>query len=267
MSNLISKILLIVFIATLSSAFTINNHPDTDPKSKALIKALYKRNGGRDKLASKKDVEFTYIYHDFAKGKDISTERYIFNGGSSWGKYSQHEVNVMPGKKGMVAQCLMNGKPAISVAGNPIMDQKAVGGTAFLRSANYFWFTMTYKLNDPGTIHKYLGQENVNGTNYDKVSLTYDSGLTNKETNDEFVLYFNPETTLVDQLMFSVPAMGVNQPILKMEIEYTKIDGVYVPAKRTVSAPDAKGKYAAVTIQYTKDVKFNNKFTAADLKI
>lgn len=52
-----------------------------------------------------------------------------------------------------------------------------------------------------------------------------------------------------------------------MEIEYTKIDGVYVPSKRTVSARDTEGKYSAITIQYTKDVKFNNKFTAKDLNI
>lgn len=268
MSNYISKLMFVAVAGVLFSAFTIsNNYSDKDPKSEILIKSLIKKNGGWEKLASKKDVEFTYTYHDLAKGKDVSTERYIFDGGNSWGEYSQHEVNVMPDKKGAIVQCLINGKPEVSFEGNPVNDPKALGGTAFLRSANYFWFTMMFKLDDPGTIHKYIGQENINGMNYDKVSLSYNSEVTNKEMNDEFILYFNPETSLVDQIMFSVPAMGIVQPILKMEFEYKKIDGIYVPSKRTVYIPDAKGNYSAGTIQYTTDVKFKNKFTAEDLKV
>ena len=259
--------MLLAVIASSAFAFISKENLEDDPKSKALIKALAKVNGGWEKLSSMKDVEFTYTYHELAKGKDISTERYVFSDETSWAKYSQHDIHVMPGSKGMVSQSLMNGKAAISLEGKAVDDMKAIGGTAFLRSANYYWFTMMYKLDDPGTIHKYLGQEMMNGVNYDKVSLSYDAVAINKEVNDEYILYFNPKTSLVDQIMFSLPVMGVNKPILKMTFEYTKIEGIQVSTKRVISAPDANGKYSEGTIQYTTGVKFNNKFTASDLKI
>lgn len=266
MTNLFSKLLVIGLAVTVFSAFTISDKVADDEKSKALIQALYKANGGWAKLAAKKDVQFTYIYK---KGEtmDLSTERYVFDGETSWAEYTQHDINVLPGKAGMVKQCYMNGQSKISLAGQQVNDAEAVGGTTFLRKANYFWFTMMQKLDDPGTVHKYLGQEMMNGVNYDKVSLSYDSKMTGKEVNDEYILYFNPKTSLVDMFMFSLPAMGVNKPALKMEVEYTTIEGIPVSTKRMVSFPDDKGNYAVGLIQISKDVKFNNGFTAADFKI
>lgn len=266
MTNLFSRFLLVALSVTLFSAFTTTEMTTDDEKSKALIQALYKVNGGWAKLAAKKDVQYTYIYK---KGEtmDLSTERYVFDGETSWAEYTQHQINVMPDKEGMVKQCYMNGESKISLAGKQVTDPEAVGGTTFLRTANYFWFTMMHKLDDPGTVHKYLGKETMNGINYDKVSLSYDAKKIGKEVNDEYILYFNPETKLIDMFMFSLPAMGVNKPALKMEVEYTNIEGIPVSTKRMVSFPDDKGNYAVGLVQITKNVKFNNGFTAADFKI
>ena len=126
---------------------------------------------------------------------------------------------------------------------------------------------MMYKLDDPGTYHKYLGQEEVNGVNYDKVSLTYEPSEVGKEVNDEYILYFNPTTHMVDQFMFSLPAFGVNAPILRMELDYELVDGVYIATKRRSYAPDATGKYSQNGEYTSKNIKFNNSFTMADLKI
>lgn len=70
-----------------------------------------------------------------------------------------------------------------------IEDPKAVGGSEFLRRANYFWFVMPYKLNDKGTILKYMGQEDYNRTSYDKIEITYYQAITGKEQNDIYILY------------------------------------------------------------------------------
>ncbi len=264
MTNLFTKIMLVAAAIALFSFST--EHPESDAKALALIKAMYKVNGGWEKLASKNDVEFTYVYNSNGK-MDISTERYIFDNEASWAKYSRHEVNVMPEEKGTVKQCLMDGNPMISLNGEAVADPQALGGTAFLRSANYFWFTMMYKLDDPGTINKYLGKETINGINYEKVSLSYESAVVGKEVNDEYILYFNPKTKLVDIFMFSLPIMGFNEPVLKMEVEYSVIDGISVQTKRVASFPDEDGNYAPSLEQTTKDVKFNNKFTSSDFHI
>ena len=123
-----------------------------------------------------------------------------------------------------------------------------------------------YKLDDPGTHHKYLGKEEVNGINYDKVLLTYVPSEVGKEVNDEYVLYFNPKTHLVDQFLFSIPALGIEKPILRMDLEYEKIDGVYIATKRKAFAPNEKGEYNQMGEYTSKDIKFNNNFGMDDLK-
>ena len=61
--------------------------------------------GGIEKLSSLKDVEYTYTYHDLAQDlKDVSIERYIFDGELSWAKYDVREKTVMPHIEGQIVQ-------------------------------------------------------------------------------------------------------------------------------------------------------------------
>lgn len=48
----------------------------------------------------------------------------------------------------------------------------------------------------------------------------------------------------MDFFYFSLPAFGVNSPILKMTMSYEVIDGIYVPTVRESFAPNPEtGKY------------------------
>jgi len=249
------------------SAFTIND-VETDPKSKSLLEALAKVNGGWQKIASKKDVEFTYRYHDLTKGTDLSTERYIFDGEASWAEYRNlHTANIMTDSKGVVKQNTVKGVTNITLNGEKVTDEKNVGTATFFRAVNFYWLTMMYKLEDPGTVHKYIGKENINGIDYDKISLSYDAKTTGKEVNDEYILYFNPETHLVDLFFFSLPAWGINKPVLRMELGYNKIEDVLIATSRKVFAPNPEGKYSLLGVFSTTDVKFNNGFTVEDFKL
>ena len=235
-----------------------------DSKSQELLDALTEVNGGYKKLAAKKDVQFTYIYDNLDMGRDVSTERHIFNGEHSWGSYKEHKRNVLPDKKGLAIQSLVHGKPTLTLDGKPINDETALNGTVFLRKVNFYWFTMMYKLKDPGTIYNYLGTEEVNGITYDKVNLTYEAAVTGKKNNDEYILYFNPDTRLIDQFFFSLPDWGIIDPILKMTLEYEKIDGIYLTTVRKSFMPDENGTYQMNGIYTFKDIKFNNGFTPED---
>ena len=124
---------------------------------------------------------------------------------------------------------------------------------------------MIYKLEDGSTIYKYLGTEDVDGTTYDKVSLKYDNGMTQKAADDEYILYFNKSTHMIDLFYFSLPAMGINDPIIKMTHQYEKISGVYIPTIRRSYAPNPQTGEYALNGEYTfKDVKFNNGFKPSD---
>ncbi|MDW3190781.1 MAG: DUF6503 family protein [Cytophagales bacterium] len=257
-------------IGLLASAFliTLTSLAQT-PDPKELLQQMEAKVGGWDKLWSQKDVEFLYNYVYADGKKDVSTERYIFEGEHSWAKYTQHDINVMPGKGGVVIQSLVDNKPACVMDGSAMDDPQVLGGTDFLRRANYFWFAMFYKMLNPGTIHKYMGSEEVDGVNYHKISVAYESETTGKLQNDAYVLYLNPETMLVDHFFFSLPAMGVNQPVLKMKVEYEAINGLLLPTKRWAFQPGADGKPSAEPFltQISSQVKFNNGFTPEDLKI
>jgi hypothetical protein len=258
--NTIKKSMLLLAIT-----FALNaSVAQTDSKSAQLVDALVAVNGGYEKLASKKDVQFTYIYDNFDNGRDVSTERHIFNGEHSWGSYKEHKRNVLPEKEGLAVQSLVNGKPTLSLDGMEITDEKALGGTVFLRKVNFYWFTMMYKLKDPGTNYKHLGTEEINGIQYDKVSLTYKADITKKEKNDEYILYFNPKTHLIDLFFFSLPDWGINEPILKMTLDYEVVDGLYISTVRKSYGPNEKGEYQLNGAYTFKDITFNNGFKSED---
>lgn len=260
-SQMNSKIgIIVLFLAGVFSATAQNS----DEKSTELLNALVSVNGGYQKLATKKDVQFHYVYDNFAKGKDVSTERHIFDGEHSWASYEQHDLNVMPGQRGIALQSYVDSKPALTLNGKKITETKAIGGTVFLRKVNFYWFTMMYKLQDPGTNYKYLGTEKVGDITYDKVSLKYDAEVTKKEKNDEYILYFNPKTHLIDQFLFSLPDWGIEKPILKMTLSYENVDGILISTIRKGFKPKKKGGFEPIGVYTFSQIKFNNNFKKED---
>ncbi|TXF90535.1 hypothetical protein FUA23_05405 [Neolewinella aurantiaca] len=260
------KTLQFILIFLIAGSLTAQS----DAKGEKLLQDVAKAYGSWDKLWKQKDVSFTYDYHYAGTEKrDLSTERYIFEGEHSWAKYTQHDINAAPGMPGEVTQSVVDGKPYIMVGDKMMDDPELLGGTSFLRSANYFWFTMFYKMDNPGVVATSKGQETVNGTTYDIVHVTYDPAKTGKEVNDEYILYVNPTTKLVDRFFFSLPAAGVKAPVILMELDYKKIDGLQVSTVRRVFQPGPDGKLPASPqlVQTLTDIKFNNGFTAKDFML
>lgn len=262
--KLFLKLPVFLTLVCVTSALSLKAQTFADEKSKTLINALVAVNGGYQKIDAKQDVEFKYVYDNFDKGKDISLERHIFDGEHSWGSYETHQLNVLPNQKGTALQALVDSEPMLTLDGEKVTDEKALLGTVFLRKVNFYWFTMMYKLKNPGTSYKYLGTEEIDGINYDKVSLTYDASITEKKQNDEYILYFNPETHLVDLFFFSLPAMGINAPIIKMTLEYELIDGLYISTVRNSYVPNKSGAYQLNGTYTFSKIKFNNGFKKSD---
>ena len=258
--------LLVKHTCLLAALFAMNIvSAQTDAKSNELINNMIEVIGNYDKLKAKKDVQFDYVYDNFDAGKDISLEKLIFDGELSWASYSQHDRNVLPGQEGEAKQSLIHGKPQLTLNGKFVTDEKALGATVFIREVNPFWFSMIYKLKDNGTNYTYLGTETVDGIDYEKVSLKYDNAITKKPADDEYILYFNPKTHMIDLFFFSLPAFGVNQPILKMTMSYEIIDGIYIPTVRNSYGPNPEtGEYQLGGTYTFKNVKFNNGFKAED---
>ncbi len=262
-------------IATLSLVFLLScgtsselekkvNYDTKNPEN--MLKVVALNSGGMAGLKAQNDVQFEYHYLKPDGKKDISIERYIFENEVSWAKYTTHEVNVSPEMEGDFVQ-YYDGKSATAFSkGEMLKDEKTVGMSQFLRQANYMWFTMMYKLTDPGTIHEYNGQEEIEGTTYDIVTVSYDPAVIGKQVNDTYVVYINPKTQLVEQFKFSLPALGVEAPVLLAKLTYKDINGLKIVTKRDMfaPAPDGSGMVPMVT-QVLEDVKFNNGFTPENL--
>lgn len=241
---------------------TATLYDTSDPIS--MIAAVAQAQGGWNDLYNKKDVQYTYTYVQGDGKADISTERYIFDTEASYGKYSKHEANAMPGAGGVVSQYYDGKKAMAMLDGNVIESPEATGGADFLRRANYFWFVMPYKLNDAGTIFKSLSSEVHKGINYDKLEVTYDPAVTGKEQNDSYIIYINPETKLIDRFLFSLPAMGIDVPAIAANYYYEDVDGQKIATKRTYFMPNAEGTYGETPSikQSLTDITFNNGFTS-----
>lgn len=239
---------------------------DTNDVTSMLL-AVAEANGGQKQLRTNKDVSFDYYYtKPDGTTRDVSEERYIFDGEASWAKYTEHNVNVPSNLEGDVVQYFDGKSTTCYLAGTAMEDPALVGMGQFLRQANYMWFNMMFKLSDPGTIATYQGQKEHNGKMYDAVQLGYDSTSTGKAQNDSYVLYINPETHLVDYFYFSLPAMGVNVPALFAELTYEEIEGIQVVTKRDMYAPNPEtGEMGLMVGQVLENVKFNNGFTMESL--
>lgn len=232
---------------------------------KSLLLAVREACGG-DKLNSLKDVEFDYYYISPDGKKDISKERYIFNNEISWAKYSVHEINISPDLEGNIVQYYNGESTTVYNNGQALNDPEIVEIGQFLRQANYMWFNMMFKLTDPGIIYKYEGQEEIEGTLFDLVNVTYDPKVTGKEVNDTFILYINPETRMVESFYFSLPAFGFDKPVLHAKLTYEEIDGIMVITRRIMSSPLPDGSGMTLMVdQRLENIKFNNGFTAAQL--
>ncbi len=252
---------------TVETETVVDNTPVYDTNQpKTILKAVAYAHGGWGDLWSKKDVQYTYDYRQPDGKADVSTERYIFKNEASLGKYTQHDINVMPGKEGEVVQCFDGKETVVLINGEKTDDAQLLGVGDFLRRANYFWFTMPYKLTDKGTIITYQGQEEYNGKTYDKVHVTYDPELTGKEQNDIYILYVNPETRLIDRFYFSLPFLGVNDPVIIANYQYEDVDGQLIATKRTYFLPSEQGYSEEPNIVQTlSNISFNNGFSPENL--
>lgn len=227
---------------------------------RALVEKMVAEVGGMDKLYSLKDVEYTYTYHDLTTDKkDVSLERYVFDGELSWAKYETREKNVVPQLEGEIIQGF-NGKESwMTIDGAPVDAPQLNKLCDFLRKTNYYWFTMMFKLLDPGVHHEYKGTKTVDGIQYDLVGITFGEGI--GDVQDSYLLYINPKTKLVDQFLFTVMDFGIKEPFL-MKVEYEEVDGLKLPTRRKAVAADWDGvpKNDNWVTEISTNIKFNNGF-------
>ncbi|UJH68608.1 DUF6503 family protein [Allomuricauda sp. SCSIO 65647] len=248
------------FIKIVSVALTMFATSVQAQDARGLITKVVEANGGIKALRKLKDVSFDYTFKVSASNVvDVSKERYIFNGEVSYGKYTKRQVYALPQLKGTHTQ-FFDGKKTISmIDGSIITEQQPAYIGHALRKTNYYWFTMMFKLLDPGVNHKQLADRKVNGISYKIVEMTFGENV--GESDDKYLLYINPDTYRIDQFLYTAKGFGVTEPSL-MKLKYEKFGEVYLTTYRKYAPADWNGNVVkeAWTEQFTKNVKFNNGF-------
>ncbi|MEM6733964.1 MAG: DUF6503 family protein, partial [Myxococcota bacterium] len=172
-------------------------------KGETLVRQMIDAVGSYDALKKRGDVEYTYVYESQdGKKRDVSLERYRFDGELSWAKYSERGYQLAPDMKGEFVQG-WDGKNAwATVDGKLVSDEKMTGMSRFFRKTNFYWFAMMQKLGDPGLIYEYQGQKTLEGKTFETVKVGFESNV--GDASDTYVLFINPETKLVDRFLFTV---------------------------------------------------------------
>jgi len=252
-----------ILFVSLTASIVLGARRDLEAQgadAKALIAKVVEEAGGEGALREKRDVEYTYLYRRAGTGAvDLSLERYVFDGEKSWARYRVHE-GVHPSGPGPVVQGYDGQSTWQTVARMKSTDETSLTRADFLRKTNFYWFTMTFKLLDPGLRYSYAGKRKVGATTYEVVKVGFDQGI--GDVSDTYVLYINPKTWRVDQFLFTVLDFGKKDPFM-MEVEYERVDGVLLPTKRRYTPSDWSGnlpKDAEWTDEISIGIRFNNGF-------
>lgn len=238
--------------------------PDFQNEGHELVYSMVKTVGDYRSLVDKNDVTYTYTYKTPDGKTDISTEKYLFDGEYSYGKYKKHE-RTLPQLEGVIEQGYDGNEYWLKHNGKVLLQEDYLKRVAFNRPTNFYWFTMMQKLLDPGLNYEYLGEKLINNEAYDIVKITFTSE--DEKPKDIYQVYINKETSLVDQFLFTVADFGIMDPNL-MQLEYEEIEGVLIPTKRqykksTWNADLTDNPWIIVT---WTNIEFNTGITKEDFK-
>lgn len=249
-----------IMILAFALAATPAAEGDAGKDARALVADAVAAVGGADQLRALGDVEYVYVYRAATGKTDVSVERYAFDGELSWARFAVRDNVVLPDLAGELVQGF-NGRQAWSTLnGRRLEDQAALGLAGFLRKTNYYWFTMMFKLLDPGVQHSYEGVRQVGDERYDTVRMTFEAGV--GDASDTYLLYINPQTHRVDRFLFTVMAFGRSEPLM-MEVRYEPVAGLMLPTYRRYAPSSWQGEVAgdaAWAEEISLAVRFGNGF-------
>lgn len=237
-------------------------------EARELIAKVVEANGGQNVLHQLKDVSFDYTFQVKDNSVvDVSKERYIFNEEVSYAQYTKRQVYAIPQMPGETYTQFFDGNNSVSkMDGKVIAEQQPAFIGHILRKTNYYWFTMMFKLLDPGVNHKMLPARNVDGIAYQIVEMTFGDQI-GESSDDKYILYINPKTFRIDQFLYNATGFGVTEPSI-MKVKYEKIDGLYLSTYRKYASADWDGNVLkdSWTEQLTKNVKFNNGYNLENIQ-
>lgn len=241
----------------------VTTEPEFQNKAHELVHGMTQKVGNFGKLVSLHDVTYTYTYITTDGKTNSSTEKYIFDGEYSYGKYETHE-RTFPQLEGLIEQGYDGNEYWLKHNGEFLTDESLLESVAFIRPTNFYWFTMMQKLADPGLNYEHLGETTIEAQDYDIVKVTFNSK--DDKPTDIYQVYINKKTSLVDQFLFTVADYGKMETPYLMKLEYEEVQGILLPTTRLYkqSTWNADVTDKPWTKATWTDIKFNTGLTTED---
>lgn len=234
-----------------------------DERSAFLLNKLIEVNGGFEKLLKAEDVQFTHTKVVYGNRRE-SKEKLIFKGEHSLSVYKGE----YKGRQGIIKRSNIGGRGAMSIDDELLTDTQVEKIAVRANNITFYRFSMMYKLSDPSTIATYAGRERIGEISYDKVKLIFDYNKSDKKAHDEYLLYFNPETHLVDLFLYSETNGDVlKAPKAKVLVTYKLIQDIYVPIIRKHMKLNKNKEWQVYGVYSFSDVRFTNGYTAEDFEL
>ena len=256
-------ILLSLCLLSCNSSQISTKAPEFQNNAQKIVYGMMQTVGDYNKLAAKKDVVYTYTYQTPDGKKDVSIEKYIFDGELSYGKYNPHQ-RTFADLEGTIEQGYDGHQYWLKHNGKVLNDADRLKRVAFNRPTNFYWFAMWQKLMDPNLTYEYINEATVDGSKYDIIKVSFKS--MDGKPKDIYQLYINKATSLVDQFLFTVADFGVMDEPFLMKVTHENVDGILIPTKRMYKKSTWDGNVSDdpwITVNWT-NIKFGNKLSPSD---
>lgn len=112
---------------------------------------------------------------------------------------------------------------------SPDLESFGEGSPRFYHNLYFYFFAMPYALADPGINYEDLGEQTIEGKAYHAIKVSYDLGI-GDSPEDFYVAHFNPETRLMELLLYTVTYFSKesHEKYNALIYEWQEIDGLLV---------------------------------------
>ncbi|MBL4708816.1 MAG: hypothetical protein JKY48_10310 [Flavobacteriales bacterium] len=123
------------------------------------------------------------------------------------------------------------------------------GKMSFMLANYQWWMEFPYRLNELTNV-SYAGQQEREGQQYDLVLATWGNDLKVSKDYDQYVLWFNRSTGLIDLVSFTYRKVPMMSPSFMYGTailsDYRKVNGINLPysQKFQINGPSSEKKYA-----------------------
>lgn len=114
------------------------------------------------------------------------------------------------------------------------------GNPMFYSSLHFYFFSLPFVLADPGTVHRPLGSQNIDGRIFDVYEVGFEDGV-GGSSNDVYRMHLDPATGRLELLLYTATFYS-GEPSERWgarEYAWQEVDGLIVPASYTPRAWNA----------------------------